>query len=119
MKHRGAAQRPAAQQLSALEESLQILEEAWDTLDDGQWDHPALMMAGQRTMTEVVAHHLRNIEVHHVDLDIGYRVADWPSAFVEAELTKRLARLRERADSADLLAWLIDRGPAPELQGPW
>lgn len=115
---RGAG-RPAAQQLAALEESLQLLEAAWEALDDGLWGRPALMMAGPRTMADVVGHHLRNIEVHHVDLDIGYRAADWPSAFVEGELTKRLARLRERADSADLLAWLIDRGPAPELHGPW
>lgn len=72
---RGAG-RPAAQQLAALEESLQLLEAAWEALDDGLWGRPALMMAGPRTMADVVGHHLRNIEVHHVDLDIGYRAAD-------------------------------------------
>jgi len=28
-------------------------------------------------MVEIVAHHLRNVEVHHVDLDIGY-LASFP-----------------------------------------
>jgi hypothetical protein len=53
-----------------------------------------------------------------VDLDIGYRISDWSAAFVEGELAKRLRDLPGRADHAELLAWLLDRAPAPEL-GPW
>ena len=48
------------------------------------------MVAGPRTMAEIIGHHLRNIEVHHVDLDIGHHPSDWPSILVEGELRKRL-----------------------------
>jgi maleylpyruvate isomerase len=69
-------------------------------------------------MVEIVSRHLRDVEVHHVDLDLGYRPSDWPAIFVEHELGKRVRALPERADHADLLAWLIGRAPAPDL-GPW
>jgi hypothetical protein len=39
------------------------------------------MMAGPRTMIDVVAHHLRNVEVHHVDCGPRrLRVAGGPTA---------------------------------------
>jgi maleylpyruvate isomerase len=98
-----------------LEESLDRLEAAWDGLDEPLWQSTGIMMAGPRTMTEIVGHHLRNVEVHHVDLDIGFAPADWTSVFVEGELAKRLQTLPDRARHADLLAWLLDRAPAPPL----
>jgi maleylpyruvate isomerase len=101
-----------------LEGSFEQLEVAWDALDDALWDRLGTMTVGPRTMAEIVAHHLRNVEVHHADLDIGYRPSDWPSYFVERELAKRLCALPDRADHAYLLAWLLGRAPAPEL-GPW
>ena len=113
------AGRSAAHLRADLTASLDLLEAAWDRFDDDLWNRRALMMAGPRTMTEVVAHHLRNVEVHHVDLDIGYQVADWPSVFVDGELAKRLRALPDRADHAHLLGWLLDRAPAPDLVGPW
>jgi hypothetical protein len=54
-----------------------------------------------------------------VDLDIGYLVSSWPPIFVDGELAKRLRALPNRADHADLLAWLLGRATAPELLGPW
>jgi maleylpyruvate isomerase len=103
---------------SDLEQSFELLEHAWDALDDWLWDQQGVMTAGPRTMAEIVSHHLRNVEVHHVDLGIGYGAPDWPPEFVEGELDKRLGGLPDRADHADLLAWLLGRAPAPEL-GPW
>lgn len=113
------AGRSASELCADLADSFEDLESAWDHLDEDQWDREAIMVAGPRTMVEVVGHHLRNVEVHHVDLDIGYHVSDWPSILVEGELTKRLRSLPDRADHAELLAWLIGRAPAPELAGPW
>ena len=108
----------AAELRTDLEHSFELLEAAWDAPDDASWDQEGIMTAGPRTMAEIITHHLRNVEVHHVDLDIGYRVADWPPLFVEGELAKRLRDLPDRADHADLLAWLLGRSPAPEL-APW
>lgn len=113
------ARRPTREILADLTRSLEELETAWDALDDRMWDRQGIMTAGPRTMAEIVSHHLRNIEVHHVDLDVGYRPSDWPELFVEAELTKRLRALPERADHAELLAWVLGRASAPELVGPW
>ena len=35
----------------------------------------------------------RELEIHHVDLGLGYTVADWPAEFVTATLTSELSRL--------------------------
>ena len=113
----GAA-RSSAELRTDLHEAFARLEAAWDALDDSHWDCHGIMTAGPRTMTEIVSHHLRNIEVHHVDLGIGYEPSDWPPLFVDGELVKRLHGLPDRADHGDLLAWLLDRRDAPDL-GPW
>lgn len=112
------AHRSAPELRADVERSFEQLETAWDALDDSMWDWQGIMTAGPRTMAEIVAHHFRNVEVHHVDLGIGYRPSDWPEFFVEEELAKRLRALPDRADHADLLAWLLGRAPAPDL-GPW
>ncbi|HZJ03886.1 MAG TPA: maleylpyruvate isomerase N-terminal domain-containing protein [Nocardioidaceae bacterium] len=113
------ASRSGAELRSDLAHCLELLEATWDALDDALWDRHGIMAAGPRTMAEIVAHHLRNVEVHHVDLDIGHRPSDWPSILVEGELSKRLRSFPDRADHAEILAWLLGRAPAPELTGPW
>ncbi len=94
------------------------LEAAWDRLPDHLWTSAGITTAGPRSMTDIVARHLRDVEVHHVDLDNGYTPSDWPAEYVQLELAKRLGELDGRADPADLLAWLLGRQPAPELT-PW
>jgi maleylpyruvate isomerase len=113
------ADRPAAALRADLAQSVEQLEEAWDRVASADWDRLGVMTAGPRTMTEIVSHHMRNVFVHHVDLDIGYQPRDWPSQFVEGELSKRARALPDRTDHAELLAWLLGRSPAPELRGPW
>jgi len=115
---RGAG-RPAAELRSDLAQCFELLEAAWDALDETLWDRHGMMAAGLRTMREVAGHHLRNVEVHHVDLDVGHRPSDWPTILVEGELSKRLLSLADRADHAEILAWLLGRAPAPALTGPW
>jgi maleylpyruvate isomerase len=104
--------------VSALERALGDLEAAWVALDDRLWEGLGLMTAGPRTMTQILGHHLRNVEVHHVDLDVGYLPSDRPEVFVEEELIRRMDALPARADHAELLAWLLGRGAAPDL-APW
>lgn len=113
------ARRPAEELRSDLAQCFQLLEATWHGLDDTLWDRHGTMTAGRRTMAEIVWHHLRNVEVHHVDLQIGYRPSDWPPVLVEGELAKRLRSLPGRAEHAEILAWLLGRAPAPELSGPW
>lgn len=59
----------------------------------------------------------REVEIHHVDLSIGYTPLSWSESFVEATLATELPSLDRRAPGivvpdlprAELLAWLIGR----------
>ena len=112
------AQRPAVELRADLARAFALLEAAWSRLGEQHWDRVGICVPGPRSMAEIVLRHLRDVEVHHVDLDIGYSPTDWPVFFVEAELGKRLPQLADRAPHSLLLAWLLGRGDAPEL-GPW
>src|SRR5258708_4105594 len=56
--------RSSAELRADLNESFELLEAAWDALGDALWDELGIMLAGPRTMSEIVMHHLRNVEVH-------------------------------------------------------
>ena len=88
------ASRSAAELRSDLVQCFELLEATWDALDDILWDRLGMMAAGPRP-------------------------SDWPSILVEGELSKRLRSFPDRADHAEILAWLLGRGPAPELTGLW
>lgn len=94
------------------------LEAAWEALPVELWRDQVALTAGARPVEELVFRRLREVEVHHVDLDLGYSPGDWDEAYIEKELLHRLPGLTERADHRQLVSWLLGRGPAPEL-GPW
>ena len=73
------------------------------------------MSAGVLPAEELPFRRLREVEVHHVDLGLGYSPAEWPAAYVDRELARSPPRLQARADGAPLAAWLLGRGPAPDL----
>lgn len=43
---------------------------------------------------------LVEVELHHCDLGLAYRPADWPGAFTEMELTEPM-----RSQRQDRLSW--------------
>jgi maleylpyruvate isomerase len=59
----------------------------------------------------------RELEIHHLDLALGYTARDWSAEFVRACLETELPALREHAPGvrppdlpdAELLAWLVGR----------
>lgn len=65
----------------------------------------------------------REIEIHYVDLGVGYMTNDWSDKFVSDTLEAELPRLADRAPGvaapdlppAELLAWLIGRSTSPNL----
>jgi maleylpyruvate isomerase len=91
------------------------LESSWSVLPDDAWEREGIMVAGARTMREIVFRRLREVSVHHVDLDVGYSPTDWSATYVESELSRRLAVLADRADHVALVVWLLGRGDAPDL----
>lgn len=112
------ADRPAAELVADVAGSATALELAWAALPADGWDREGITTAGSASMAELVFRRLREVEVHRVDLGLGAEPPDWPAAYVEEELRRHLPELPGRADGAALAAWLLHRGPPPEL-GPW
>jgi len=104
--------------LRDLKRACHALEAAWDELDDDLWDSLQVVGPGPRTMSEIVFLRLREVEIHHVDLDVEYSSSDWPDFYVEHELRRQLQSLPARADHAALVEWLVGRREVPSL-GPW
>lgn len=98
--------------------ALEGLEVAWSKLGDDQWTIVQDGSSGELEMSEIVFRRLREVEIHHVDLDVGYSASDWPALYVEEELRRQLERLPGRADHTSLVAWLVGRSDVPEF-GPW
>jgi maleylpyruvate isomerase len=69
---------------------------AWDALVARRGDtFPARVILSRR---------LSEVEIHHVDLDAGYRPADWPASFVAATLVRVAGDFAGRADAPACLA---------------
>ena len=87
----------AAALLADLRRSCDALMEAWSQLPDDAWERPGRSLTGQRTQREWVWSRWREVEVHHVDLGLGYSAAEWPVAFVTRGLDDAFAELPARA----------------------
>ena len=113
------AGRPAAELVADVRASAAAAERSAAELPDDAWDRLARSAGGQlHTMRRVLEGRIREVELHHVDLGLGYRPADWPPDFALAELGRAVAHMTEHVGAAPLLAWFSGRGPAPELP-PW
>jgi maleylpyruvate isomerase len=138
----GAA-RPIAEQVADLEESAGRLDEAVRQLPPSGWTATIRWMDGMAApAASTTWARLREVEVHHVDLDAGYRPADWPARFVHRLLHElatafsakpAVAPMRLHADDLghdlDIGAGRADGGPpagdlgradggAPVVSGP-
>jgi len=86
------------------------------------WDGTLRWQSERRPATRGPVSRWREIEIHRVDLDLGYSAADWPAGFVDFHLPRELPRLTERApdvtvpdlSAGEMLAWLFGRGD-PDL----
>ncbi len=83
------------------------------------WERLTRSVGGQEIPARaVVFSRWREVEVHHVDLGLGYQPSDWPDDLVKLWLPHAEEQFLRSADQRDLLAWLVGRGPAPRL-APW
>jgi maleylpyruvate isomerase len=108
----GAA-RPAAELVADVATSAATLEAVWAQMTLQAWVRNGLNAEGEIWPCAVMPwHRWREVELHHVDLGLGYTPADWPDAYVDGELAISLALLPERLGGAgqrQLLAWLVGR----------
>jgi maleylpyruvate isomerase len=111
------AGRPAGEVLDDLRVAQVRLELAWDKSTSAQWPHPEFRGHDQWPSTASPVRRLREVEMHHVDLGLGYEPSDWSAEYVAWELPMLLASVPERVqrleDSRDLVVWLAGRGPIP------
>ncbi len=134
------AQRPVGAQVKDLVDSGQRFATAAADLPVAAWDADVAWLSGEvRPARAVLFARLREIEIHHVDLGLGYVPASWPRAFVTRTLAEVVdayppgampSRLRATdtgftrtlgegptisGPSRDLLAWLLGRGDGSGL----
>ncbi|HEV7885953.1 MAG TPA: maleylpyruvate isomerase family mycothiol-dependent enzyme [Acidimicrobiales bacterium] len=138
--------KPAAEVVSDVAQSVEWLHETWAAMPAEAWSREGLTARRARpiTMAEAVVRRWLEVEVHHLDLNLGAAAEDWPTAFAESTLPRAVERLpawaREPADGRwvlwadDLaLAWTVsslagavtlsrfeEDGPAPDVifRGP-
>jgi maleylpyruvate isomerase len=119
------AKRLATEIVADLSAAQARLDRVWERSVAAEWPHRELLGDDQWPTTASPSRRLREIEMHHVDLGMGYEPSDWPEEYVKWELPMVLAtvpdRVHREADRRHLVAWLSGRGPIPraiELD-PW
>jgi maleylpyruvate isomerase len=90
-----------------------------DQMTDETWERMTRNLSGAlQPASHVVFARWREVEVHLVDLGVGYDVDRWPGDLVAAWLPEVLAELPARSDPTRLLAWALGRAEPPAL-GDW
>ena len=111
------AGRPAAELVADVARTSAAVEATMAALSPAAWAAPSRTSRGvTEPSRDAVFSRWREVVVHHGDLGLG--PVDWPPALVATWLPRELPRLAERADPTGLLAWVVGRGPAPNLD-PW
>jgi maleylpyruvate isomerase len=108
------AGRAAAALVEDVRHSAAAVERVMADLPAHAWDAPSRTARGVvEPSRDAVFSRWREVVVHHGDLGLG--PVPLPPDLVETWLARELPALTARADQAELLAWLIGRGPAPAL----
>ena len=111
------ASRSAAELVADVASSSAAVDALFAEAPDESWSGEIMRGSGpDRMPTSWLAYsRWREVEIHHVDLGRGYQPSDWPQGLVDRLLPELLMELPGRVDAAALTAWLLRRGPAPEL----
>lgn len=121
----GGAGRPASEIVADLRAAQEALQAVWDESTAAGWPNRQLLGGDRWETTASPARRLREVEIHHVDLGLGYETTDWLEDYVTWDLPLVLATVAGRAqrpeDARALLAWATGRGPVPsQIQlNPW
>lgn len=109
------AGRAAAEIIADLHASQAAFEELLDQCGEASWPNGHFLGGGDYGAAGCPAHRLREVEMHHVDIGLGYSPLDWPEEYVAWDLPVLLASAAGRLDSPrarrEFMAWLAGRGP--------
>jgi maleylpyruvate isomerase len=119
------AWRPTPEIVADLCASQSRLELVWDHSVAAGWPNAGMLGDDHWPTTASPVRRMREVEIHHVDLGLGYEPSNWPDEYVRWELPKLVATVPSRVQRPDdaraLLLWLSGRQSAPsaiELD-PW
>ncbi len=102
------AGRQAAELAADVTASAFRLEMAWDATPAAAWrSGEGRAVRGMWRLADLPFRRWREVELHHLDLGLGYDMADWPDAYVDVELALGLADLPGRLEPGvglDILA---------------
>jgi maleylpyruvate isomerase len=91
------ANRSAAELVADVAASASALATTWAQLPAATWEQPVVDVSGAVRLARVMpARRWKEVEIHHVDLDLGYRPRDWPIKFVDEQLEQAVAALPGR-----------------------
>ena len=112
------ASRTAAACLKDVRRSCERLQAAFAQASNAVWESFGTGLSAQPVpLRKIPFRRWKEVEIHHVDLALGYEPEDWPANFVSVALTDTLSDLPPRvADArqrATLLAWLAGRRATP------
>jgi maleylpyruvate isomerase len=113
------ARRPADQLVHDAVSWSEMVDRAFGELPKEHWARPVVTVGGgEHPVSALPFRRWREVEVHLVDLGIGFTPADWSEGLVERALPTLLSALPARTDRRSLMAWTLGRAPAPDLE-PW
>ena len=115
--------RAAADLVADVEATADRLDGLFARCDETAWSGYGLTIAGRTPISELPERRRGEVEIHRVDLGLGYTFADWPADYRRAELAKRTGQWASRKPMGftdlpaaalalpptDRLAWLLGR----------
>lgn len=119
------AKNSASEILTDLESSIRRLDGILEQSEQAQWPNADFMGGGHYGVGGCPAHRLREVQMHLVDLGLGYTPSSWPDEYAAWDLENLLASVPERLASTqartELVAWLAGRAPLREdfALKPW
>jgi maleylpyruvate isomerase len=87
----------AAEVLCDVRCSHEAMMDAWQALPEDAWDRVGRAISGDRSMREALWSRAREVEVHQVDLAMGYEPNDWSVGFVTGALEEIFGTFERRA----------------------
>ena len=97
----------AAEVVADLSQSVEWLHETWAAVPSDVWGREGRASGGTVTIADTVRARWIEVEVHHVDLNLGASPEEWSNPFVEVALQRLVPRLVMRANEPPDARWVV------------